>query len=621
MRERRSGKISALVFSSSLALLALPCGSAAGQASAVALQADRTNPQFGGRVDLNVLPVSVLDGDGLPVGGLSPEDFIVLEDGVEQEVALLLSPQDAPLEIALLIDVNDSMENFHNMEGRVRSSVVDLLDQLADDDCVYLLRYRETLGRGHWGRPRDPAIRKAIDDPPMEGGTALRDAVAEGLFRLEFEPERCAPTSLSPASGQGVRRKRRALVVVADGEDRHSFLPIDELLSIARQSEAPILSVGLDHLALPQPILDKALSDYELLVAVMGIAPEVAKVFVGDAAAALTVTNLQALATASGGHFVRGGGSLGRLSDAFTEALRWLRSYYLVGYYVNMPDTAQGGSELPTWHDIDVRTNRPGLRVEARAGYFRTPVDEIAASLRVESALEQIARGNIEGAMIELDTALEADPYSWEARYQRGRILLRGGKPEVALQELLAAAELSPGRGDVHELACRVSLQLDDYPTAWEQAIRAHQAEVNVTEELLLLREKTAEPADLEERLNAPRIFVDFVGELNPVKNAALRGVSIILAQRLAEVREIGLIDLEALADYRILIGLEESSDSSPPQLEISLEVWESESAGGELIYRRAVAFSNMERREGVKAELEPITTDLLEWLNEHRRD
>jgi len=377
------------------------------------------------------------------------------------------------------------------------------------------------------------------------------------LFRLEFDSGRCAPAPPSPASGQNVPRRRRALVVVADGEDRYSFLPIDKLLGIARQSKAPILSVGLAYLALPQRLLDKALADATLLVVLAGITPEMARAFVVGAEAAYVVSNLQALATASGGHFVRGGQSQGRLSNAFAEALRWLRSYYLVGYYVNMPDIARGGSELPTWHDIEVRTNRPGLRVEARAGDFRTPVDEIAAGLRVESALEKIARGNIEGAMVELDTAREADPYSWEARYQRGRVLLRDGKPGAALQELLAAAELSPGRGDVHELACRVSLQLDDYPTAWEQATRAHQAEVNVTEELLLLRERAAEPADLDERLNAPRIFVDYVAELNPVKNAALRSVSIILAQSLAEVPEIGLIDLEALADYRILIGLE----------------------------------------------------------------
>ena len=617
MRERRSGKISALILSSTVSLLALPCGSAAVQAPTEPLQTDAESPQFGGRVDLMTLPVSVLDGDGLPVEGLSPDDFIVLEDGVVQEVALLLSPKDAPLDIALLMDVSDRMVNFHYMKERVKSSVVDFLDQLSDDDCVFLLRYRETLRRGLWGRPRDPALRAAIDEPPMEGGTAMRDAIAEGLHRLELDLERCGPASFPTANDRGVLRRRRAMVVVADGRDRYSFRPIADLLSLARQSEAPVLSVGLDDVSLPQPLIFVALAHEELWISLFG--REMAD-RITILTAAHTVTFLKALATATGGHFIRGAESLGRLSSVYTEALRWLRSYYLVGYYLNRPETLQGEYGLPTWHDIEVRLNDPGYRVEARAGYFHTPVNEIAASFRIEAALELIARGNIEGAMTELATALRADPYSWEAHYQRGRALLRGGSTEAALQSLLAAAELSPGQGDVHELACRVSLQLEDYPTAWEQAIRAHQAEVNVTEELLLLRKKAAEPADLEERLKAPSIFVDFYGSIHPVEDAAMRSVSLTLAQQLAETPEVGLIDLEALADYRLMVGMKELSSSSPRQLEIGLEVWESEGAGGERIYQRAVAFSDMEKRKRVEAELEPIITELLEWLHEHRK-
>ncbi len=57
MRERRSGKISALVLSSTVALLALPCGSAAVQAPTEPLQANAERAQFGARVDLMMLPV------------------------------------------------------------------------------------------------------------------------------------------------------------------------------------------------------------------------------------------------------------------------------------------------------------------------------------------------------------------------------------------------------------------------------------------------------------------------------------------------------------------------------------------------------------------------------------
>ncbi len=599
-----------LVLAGTAVLMAPLGGSAAIQAPTEPLQSDAERAQFGVRVDLMLLPISVLDENGLPVEGLSPEDFNVIEDGVEHEVAVLLSPNDAPLDIAVLMDVNDGMENFHYMEQRVKSSVVDFLDQLSDDDCVYFLRYRETLRRGLWGRPRDPALRAAIDEPPMEGGTAIRDAIAEGLRRLELDLERCGPASFPTASDQGVPRRRRAMVVVADGRDRHSSLAIADLLSLARQSEAPILSVGLDDIALPQPFIRKALSDSAFAVSLSG----------RNATAAHTVTFLQALATATGGHFIRGGESLGRLSFAFTEALRWLRSYYLIGYHLDKPDTAQGTSELPTWRDIEVRLNRPGYRVEARAGYFHIPVNEVAASQRVELGIDLIAGGDIEGAMAKLDVALQANPHSWEAYYQRGRALLREGKTEEALQSLLAAAKLSPGQGEVHDLACGVALELGDYVTAWEQAIRAHQAEINVTEELLLLREEATEPADLEERLNAPRIYMDFLGAIDPVGLAAMRSVTRTLAQELSEVPEVGLIDIGALADYRIVLTMRELSESSPRQLEADLEVWEMETSGGKRMYRRGVAIFDIEDRERIAADLAPHITEILERLPEQRR-
>jgi len=86
--------------------------SAPAEASADPLQAETQRPRFESRVDLVMLPVSVLDSDGLPVEGLTPEDFLVLEDEAEQEVAILLSPRDAPLDIALLMDVSKSMRSI-----------------------------------------------------------------------------------------------------------------------------------------------------------------------------------------------------------------------------------------------------------------------------------------------------------------------------------------------------------------------------------------------------------------------------------------------------------------------------------------------------------------------------
>ena len=580
-------------------------GSAAVQASDGPSQVDTQQPRFESRVDLVMLPVSVLDSDDLPVEGLNAADFIVAEDGVEQDVAMLLTPQETPLDVALLMDASDSMGRIGDA---AKGAALQFLDKLADDDCVLLLRFTAIPGPGIWGSPSDQTIWEAINDTPMEGGSALRDAIYLGFHRLEHDSDRCGAEADSGAIKDGVPRRRPAVVVVSDGIDQHSALTFENLLSVARHGGAPFFPVGFGRITHGGYLQGRFERE--------GVA--------------VNRSRLEGLARVTGGQFIIGGEDLEKLGAAYGKVIRWLRSYYLVGYYPGPPTTGRVASELPSWHEVEVRLRQPGYRAHARTGYYRTPINVNVARRHVQTGIDLSARQKTARALVELGLALQADPHSWEANYHSGKALMLSGQTEEAQRALLRAAGLSPGRGQVHELACTVSLELDDHETAWDQAIRAQQADINMTEEMMLLRQKAAAPANLEERLRAPRIYLDYYRVFDLVEEAVMRSVSHVLAQELSNEPEIGLIDVEALADYRLFLKLKKLSEEAPRRLEADLELWDSadnvdirgsEGPGmrrlnGKRLHRRRVTLSDIEDQDLVAAELAPHIAEIITRLS-----
>src|SRR5690348_9829865 len=81
----------------------LGCVFSAVVAATAVVNASDTPTVFRGGVDLVALNVVVTDGQNKPVGGLSPEKFTVLEDGIPQDVTFFAAQQ-VPLDLAILLD-------------------------------------------------------------------------------------------------------------------------------------------------------------------------------------------------------------------------------------------------------------------------------------------------------------------------------------------------------------------------------------------------------------------------------------------------------------------------------------------------------------------------------------
>jgi Ca-activated chloride channel family protein len=178
-------------------------------------------------VELINVTATVTDDQGRFVPGLRKEDFRVYEDGRLQEVQQF-DAERVPVSLGLALDTSGSMlgEKMAAAEAALSRFVFDLL---GDDDEVFLYRFdsRPTLVYG-WTEDRR-VIARGLGAIKPAGGTAIWDTVAEAI----------------PLAQSGSRRKK-ALVVISDGNDTSSRTRVDALSGLIRNSEVLVYAIGID---------------------------------------------------------------------------------------------------------------------------------------------------------------------------------------------------------------------------------------------------------------------------------------------------------------------------------------------------------------------------------------
>jgi len=285
-------------------------------------------PVFHSEVEVVLHSVAVVDREGEPVQGLQLADFTVYEDDERQEISVFLSPDDSPLDVALVIDSSASL--FHYART-VRMAAKSFLVQLEPLDCVYLLPFNDEIGPGVWDRGL--LLPNKMDGIFMRGGTALYDALIHGIEVLDRTAESvpastgCGGPLMTTAPG-GVDR-RRAVVLLTDGADKNSQRRYDEVLDLARESAIPIFPV----------VNGEARHDERLRLILNRLAGETGGTIV-DAARP------------------------DELPTAFADVIVMLRASYLIGY---LPPE---GEDRPSEHAVRVRS-RPGFRLVHRQTYWR----------------------------------------------------------------------------------------------------------------------------------------------------------------------------------------------------------------------------------------------------------
>jgi VWFA-related protein len=278
-------------------------------------------PVFAARVE-SVYVDAFVAHDGVPVRGLTAENFALEDEGALQPVELVRA-DGVPLVSVLAFDVSRSVTG-----GKLRALQIAgaaFLEGLADADEASLVTFNEEVA---WLVPptADKArVAVALSTLRPNGGTAVYD----GLFAAASVPT-------SPA--------RPLVVVFSDGEDNASW--IDE-----RQ-------------------LKDALSRSNALVHVVGLAPEKGQKTelnrdAGTRVAAYEprhVMILRQMAESTGGRFWRAD-SGEHLRSAFASIAEAMRHRYLLRF--EPPPGAK-----PGWRRLQVRLKNAKGEVQARRGYW-----------------------------------------------------------------------------------------------------------------------------------------------------------------------------------------------------------------------------------------------------------
>lgn len=182
--------------------------------------------------ELVTLNVRVIDRNNRPINNVQQEDFHVYEDGVPQPIEIF-SQEEVPISYGLAVDTSGSLRSQ-------LLSVIDagktIINSNRTGDETFLVRFisSDKIETVQDFTASKDLLMDGLDSLYVEGGqTAIIDAVylsAEHVSQYK--------------KGDDGDRRRRALIVITDGEDRNSFYKQEQLFAKLREEDVQIFVIG-----------------------------------------------------------------------------------------------------------------------------------------------------------------------------------------------------------------------------------------------------------------------------------------------------------------------------------------------------------------------------------------
>ncbi|MDQ5845419.1 MAG: VWA domain-containing protein [Acidobacteriota bacterium] len=255
--------------------------------------------------ELVTLNVRVIDRNNRPVGNVRQNEFRVLEDGVPQPIESF-SREEVPIGYGLAVDTSGSLRS--QLQAVIDAGKI-IIDSNRPGDETFLVRFisSDKIETVQDFTPNKELLIDGLDSLYVEGGqTAIIDAVYLTADHVaEYK------------KGDDSDRRRRALVVITDGEDRSSFYSQEKLFARLRESDVQIYVIGfVNELDREGGLIRKSPRDK-------------------------AVSLINKLATETGGRAFMPQ-SLSELPQIAAEIVRDLRSQYVISY--NPTNKARDGS-------------------------------------------------------------------------------------------------------------------------------------------------------------------------------------------------------------------------------------------------------------------------------------
>jgi Ca-activated chloride channel homolog len=190
--------------------------------------------RFRSGVELINVTATVSDGRGRFVSGLRQEDFRIYEDGELRPITHFTSER-VPVSLGIVLDTSGSMEG-EKMLAAKQALQRFLFELLGNEDEVFLYRFDNRPELVHaWTRDK-AQIASELRRIQPRGATTLYDAIAEAI----------------PLATTG-RNRKKALLIISDGNDSSSYTRIEELKKLIRESEVLVYAIGIDAMTQSQP--------------------------------------------------------------------------------------------------------------------------------------------------------------------------------------------------------------------------------------------------------------------------------------------------------------------------------------------------------------------------------